>query len=262
MDKGSTKVYSKNQIDIATFFGGPLIAGHLLSHNFKVFGDSKSAKNSTLYSIVGVFTLIALSALLPPSITSKMGIAIAILPVIVTTSITKQYQSKKLQESIKSGYQVASPLGLIGKTVLSLILTLALYLIVYRFTVGWSVKNNYGGYLENYCKTFTESSIRSNKQYVPEDASCFVAKRLEGKGYTLKQVDEVLTQEFEYQKSIGTVGGVVGNNQQINPTNLQNENPVPYIYSHQKLGLSQDQITEILNMEVEYLQLIGVVISP
>lgn len=253
----SGKIYSKNQIDIATFLGGPLIAGYLLSQNFKIFGDKDASKKTIIISLISTVVFILIPLLLPESITSKIpNISIAIIPIIVADSIIRKYQSKKIEEYFKKGYKQASSLGVFGKSIISLLITLIILYLSSQAITFINVKYNYGGYLNNYCNSsYNEKNISKDKTYVPEDASCFVFKHLESKGYTLQQVDKVLTLEFEYQKEIGMVGG---SNQTIS-NNTTTYNPLPFIKEHQALSLPDEQINEILAGEEEYLKLIGVV---
>lgn len=253
----SGKIYSKNQINIATFIGGPLIAGYLISQNFKIFGDKDASKKTLVISLISTAIFIGLLILLPESITNKIpSISTAIIPIIVASLIVKKYQSKKIEEYLKKGYVRASSLGVFGKSILSLFITLILLFLLAQAKTSVNVKYNYGGYLKNYCSSsFSEKSIKKDKVYVPEDASCLVFKRLEDKGYTLEQVDKVLTLEFEYQKKIGIVSG---SNQTVTD-NSTAYNPLPFIKENQTLGLSDNQISEILTNEEEYLKLIGVV---
>lgn len=258
MDKQqSGKIYSKNQIDIATFIGGPLIAGYLLSQNFKAFGEKDAAKKSTIFSILGLLLLIGAFTLLPEPVTSKIpSISVAIVPILIASFVVRTYQSKKIEEYLKLGYKIASSLEVFGKSLLSLIITLFLYFAVFQILTSMNVKYNYGNYLKNYCNSsYNENNIRQDKVYIPEDASCFVYSQLKSKGYTLQQVDKVLTLEFEYQKKIGIVGG---SNQTISDSNTPYE-PLPFIKESQDLSLSDKQISEILTTEEGYLKLIGVV---
>jgi hypothetical protein len=251
------KIYSKNQIDIATFIGGPLIAGYLLSQNFKTFGEKEAAKKSTIFSILGLLLLISAFVLLPESITSKIpNIFVAVIPIVIASLVVRIYQSKKIEEYLKSGYKTASSLGVFGESLLSLIITLILYIAIIQITTSLNVKYAYGNYLKNYCNSsYNEKNIRRDKTYVPEDASCFVYTQLKEKGYTLEQVDKVLTLEFEYQKKIG----IVSESNQTIMNNSTAYEPLPFIRDNQTFRLSDNQINEILTIEDKYLQLIGVV---
>lgn len=252
----SRKIYSKNQIDIATFIGGPLIAGYLISQNFKVFGDKEASKKTMVISLISTAIFIGLLILLR-SITNKIpSISIAIIPLVVASLIVRTYQSEKIEEYLKKGYSKASSLEVFGKSILSLLIAVMLFFLLAPIKTFVDVKYNYGNYLMNYCNSlYNEKNIPKDKNYVPEDASCFVFKYLENKGYTLQQVDKVLTLEFEYQKEIGLVSE---SNQAVSNNSVPYD-PLPFIRENQTLTLSDEQISEILTIEEDYLKLIGVV---
>lgn len=180
------KIYSKNQIAIATFIGGPLIAGYLISQNFKIFGDKDASRKTIIISLISTVILIGAFILLPESITSKIpNTSIAIIPIFFAYLIVRTYQSKKIEEYLKNGYSKASSMGVLGKSILSFIVTVILgFLLSYAVTFI-NVKYNYAGYLKNYCSSsYNEKSISKDKVYVPEDASCFVFQRLKERGFT------------------------------------------------------------------------------
>lgn len=256
MNKEKEKLYTPNQIGIATFIGGPLIAGYLIGHNFKVFGKDKTAKKSNLLAILGTLLLILLFVVLPYIVPYDIpNISIAIVPLVIAVAIVETYQRKKIDEYIKSGYNAHSSWGVFGKSLLSLVITIIVNLVIYALFTAIVVKYNYAGYLNNYCRTtYGKFPIKDTQLYVPEDASCFVTEKLEGKGYTLEQVDHVLTVEFEYQKSIG----IVSDSKETAAGSQPLYDPLPYIRDHQTMGLTDDQINEILLIEEEYLKLIGV----
>ena len=61
IDELKEKVYSEKVISWATVVGSPLAGFHLISKNYKVFGNEKAARNS--YYIGLIFTLIIIGAL-------------------------------------------------------------------------------------------------------------------------------------------------------------------------------------------------------
>lgn len=252
------KIYSKNQIDIATFIGGPLIAGYLISSNFKIFGDKEASKKTLIISLISTVIFFGVLVLLPESITSKIpNISTAIVPILAADFVVRQYQSKKIEEYLKKGYSKASSLGVFGKSVISLIITLISVFLLYQAVTFINVKYNYAGYLKNYCNSsYNEKSISKDKVYVPEDASCFVFQRLKEKGFTLQQVDRVLTLEFDYQKEFGIVGSSKKDTSKSNQYD-----PLPYIKKHQTLGLVDEQINRIFDEELEYMKFVGIEVT-
>jgi len=226
----------------------------LISQNFKVFGNKETAKKAIVISLISTTILIGTFIFLPESIASKIPyIAFTIIPVVVTNYVVRTYQSKEINEYLKKDCSKASSLEVFGKSIVSLLIMVIIVSLLLNLI---DVKYNYGNYLKNYCNSsYNEGGIQKNKVYVPEDASCFVHKRLENKGYTLKQIDKVLTLEFEYQKKIGLIDKP---NQTVS-NNSTPYNPLPFILEHQTIALSDEQINEILTDEEEYLKLIGTI---
>lgn len=252
-NKNIRKIYSKNQIDIATFFGGPLIGGYLISENYKTFGEKNAAKKTLLITIISTVLFLTLIIFLPEiNIGDQASTGLSIIPLIIIVLFVRKYQGGKIQEYINKGFRGASSWGVFRKAIISLIITIIIVYLIVSVKQDYDVKYNYQGYLENYCATtYRENSIKNNKEYIPEDASCFVFNRLRLKGYTLGQVDQVLTLEYEYQKE----SGLVDNKKQNNTISYE---PLPYIKKHQKTGLAEIQINEILTNEDGYLKAIGV----
>ena len=46
MENHSQKIFTNKAISAATFFGGPIAAGFLISKNYKAFGNDNAARNS------------------------------------------------------------------------------------------------------------------------------------------------------------------------------------------------------------------------
>jgi hypothetical protein len=62
------QIYTKERISIATFFGGPLAAGFLIGHNFKIFGDDIKARYAIILGILSTIILLELIFLIPHKI--------------------------------------------------------------------------------------------------------------------------------------------------------------------------------------------------
>lgn len=253
----SQKIYSINQINIATFFGGPLIAGYLLSQNYKVFGDKKASNKTVIISLALTAVLFIVFVLLPRNIIGLIpNLSIPTISVVVIAAIVETYQSKKITEYFKRGYKQASSLGVFAKSIISFLITVITLFLLTQIITFIDVTFNNERYMINYCNNeYNEENIFKNKIYVPIDSSCFVFKRLESKGYTLQQVDKVLILEFEYQKEIG----MVSRPNQIITNDSKTYDPLSYIKMHQTTSLSEEQIVEILATEEKYLKLIGAI---
>ncbi|TCK68779.1 hypothetical protein DFQ05_0289 [Winogradskyella wandonensis] len=66
------KLYSTKSITGATFLGGPLVAGYLISENFKAFNETNKAKTSLITGIVATIFLFTAILIIPEDIMSKI----------------------------------------------------------------------------------------------------------------------------------------------------------------------------------------------
>ncbi len=251
----TSQIYTKNPNDIATFSGGPLIAGYLLSQNFKTFGQIESAKKSIQYSLLWFVLVIFGSILLPESVKRTLIPIFYLLPIVLADMVIKMHQGSKIEEFLKLGYKTSSSLVLFGKSLLSLIVSLIFALTMSLASNYFYMKTNYLGSLNYYCSsTFSERSLSKDNVYIPEDAKCYVYKHLKESGYTLAQINHVLNLEYEYYKKIG-----LADKSKESSNTTDKVNPFNFIKNNQTLGLSDNQIIEIGKTEVKYLQAIGLV---
>ena len=96
------KIYNERAISVATFMGGPLVAGYLMSENFKVFGDSDKVKKTWIISILSTIFVFSLIFLIPENI----NIPNVIFPLVymgITGYLTKIYQEQNIKTHINSG---------------------------------------------------------------------------------------------------------------------------------------------------------------
>ena len=103
------KIYTNNIISIATLIGGPIAAGFLIGHNYKVFGDRDKQKYSIIIGIVGSLIFFELLFLIPDKIMNS--IPNAIIPSIYTAIIyyvVHRIQDDRIKEAIQNGINKAS----------------------------------------------------------------------------------------------------------------------------------------------------------
>lgn len=240
-------LYTKNQIDFAAFFGGPLAAGYLISKNFRTFGELRSSKLSLLISFVTLVLLTIIISLSPTKVVNSIGsISFGVLITVISALLVKKFQTKNIDLYKKNGYKTASNWKVFGLILLNAAITIIVIIVFTLITVYLNVKYNYAGYLEDYCSNYyIESKIEKNKLYVPEDAACYVHSKLLTNGISLMQVNEVLTLENQYHLE-----------------NTDKEyNPNQYILEKQKSGLTAEQIDQVIKSELDYMRFIGIEIS-
>lgn len=66
------KLYSSNAIAMATFLGGPLVAGYLLCENYRVLGEEKKAKQAFVLGIIATIVVFGGLLLLPETIVDRI----------------------------------------------------------------------------------------------------------------------------------------------------------------------------------------------
>lgn len=124
MKDRTRKIFTNKAIIVATFFGGPLAAGFLISRNYKAFENDDAARNSVFIGILSTILLFAGIFMIPEHIFEK--IPQALFPGIYTAIIAwlvEKLQGKKIKEFLESNGQKASNwqatgYGLSGMTII------------------------------------------------------------------------------------------------------------------------------------------------
>ncbi|MEQ3691596.1 MAG: hypothetical protein ABNG98_08815 [Flavobacterium sp.] len=154
----NVKFFSKNAIGIATFFGGPLAAGYLVSENYKSLDKRDDALNALFIGIGSTIILFLGLYMVPDNIIDK--VPSQLLPIIYTAIIyyivdLKQGEVLKLHEkngnSFYSGWKAAG----IGFVCL-LIMTATIFISVY-FSSNDESLNLYDAKMEVFYKNESES---------------------------------------------------------------------------------------------------------
>ena len=128
MREKSNKVFTNKLISIATFFGGPLAAGFLIAHNYKVFGNTSAARKTIFLGVVFTLLLFSLLYSLPQNSVDK--IPSAIIPGIYTAIIAflvERLQGDKIKEHLinngpKASGWLAAAYGIMGMVAIVLFL--------------------------------------------------------------------------------------------------------------------------------------------
>lgn len=134
------KVFTNKTISLATFFGGPISAGFLISKNFKAFGNEKASKASILIGTSFTLILSALIITLPESIIDK--IPQALIPFAYTAiiaAIVEKMQGEKIKEILDNNGEKASGWTAFIYGLLGLVLN-----VIILLTFVYSI--NQGGY--------------------------------------------------------------------------------------------------------------------
>jgi hypothetical protein len=125
------KLYSINEISLASLIGGPLAGFYLISTNFEVL-DKKSLSNTNfILGIIAAIFLGVVIVLIPQDIMDKVpGILIPALFVPPIYFYAKKVQGQEIKEYFNNGGIKHSLRETVGISVLALIITLASFFAV------------------------------------------------------------------------------------------------------------------------------------
>ncbi len=138
------RVFTRKAIGIATYFGGPIVAGYLVSKNYKLFGDEEKARNAILLSILFFVIFIELFFLIPDPISDK--IPNFLFPLIYTWivyRIVEVTQEEKIDKFLEDGGKKESGWKIAGISALGLIISISYILFRVSFIAPFEgdVKN-------------------------------------------------------------------------------------------------------------------------
>lgn len=127
------KLFSSNQIWIATFFGGPLAFGYMINKNYSALGQDNKGKN--IFIICVIFTILLFSSLflLPESIIDK--IPRTLLPITYTAAgvaYVESTQGKILKKHKENGNKFYSGWSVFGTSIIA-ILPILLFFVAVAF---------------------------------------------------------------------------------------------------------------------------------
>jgi hypothetical protein len=102
--KSEKRIYKDRAIWVATYFGGPLVAGYLIAENFKAFNETDKAKKTWIYTITGTIIMFGGIFSIPNDI--REFIPRYFIPLIYTAiayGVIKQYQRNNISAFIALG---------------------------------------------------------------------------------------------------------------------------------------------------------------
>ena len=104
-DRPTIKLYTENSIRVATFLGGPLVAGFLIADNFRQLGETKKVQVTWLVTIPVTILIFAIAFYLPEK-TPPFLIPIAYT--LITFYIAQNLQGSKIKAHVAAGGQTWS----------------------------------------------------------------------------------------------------------------------------------------------------------
>ncbi|MCT4579805.1 MAG: hypothetical protein N4A35_00180 [Flavobacteriales bacterium] len=169
------KVYKDRFFGVATFLGGPLVAGYLFAENFKVFGQSELVKPTWIITILSTFVIFGISFLIPEDINFPNQI-IPIGYSIIAVSLFKKYQEQQVNAHLNKGGMLYSWWRVIGISIVGMLITLAIvFTTVYAFEAVQQqniVTKSYGASVKN---EIDFDSVNISEQEIDELAQAFYA---------------------------------------------------------------------------------------
>jgi hypothetical protein len=116
----------------------------------------------------------------------------------------------------------------------------------------------------NSCKNEAICVINENNAgkeiYDLDEASCFIALKLDKKESDLNLIREALIAEENFMNNLGLIGENSNSETETeSEVELDINELVEYALDKQKIDLTKDELLEIYDTEIEYLMFIGVV---
>lgn len=132
------KLYKDRAIYIATFLGGPMVAGYLIAENFKQLGELQKAKRTWLIAIVATVVIFG-SILLIPALEQLPNYIFPLTYTAIAYLLLLRFQFPQIEAHIAIGGQLYSGwrvfwIALIGGIV-TIVAVLVAALIIYRETL-------------------------------------------------------------------------------------------------------------------------------
>lgn len=123
------KFYQHTAIYVGTFLGGPLVAGYLISENYKQLGQQKNAEKTWKYAIATTIVMFAIAFLIP--CIEKVPVYLA--PLIYTgiaSDLFKHLQENQIISHKEKGGQVYSVWRAVFIGIAGLIIMLGIILLI------------------------------------------------------------------------------------------------------------------------------------
>ena len=98
------KIYKSNAIRIATFIGGPPVAGYLIAENFKAFNEPDKAKRTWIYTIAATILIFGVAFLIPPN--NRSGdYLVPLIYTWIAYYLVQHYQGTNITDHVNAGGQ-------------------------------------------------------------------------------------------------------------------------------------------------------------
>jgi hypothetical protein len=130
------RVYSPNQVALATFLGSPIAFAWLMGANFVAFGNSGAARKAWLWGALTTAALATIGAFLPDGVPSS---PVAIAYTILAKHLAVKYQARDVATVLMGGGSKYSSWRAAGLGVLSFLAVLVVVIPVLLLLHGIGV---------------------------------------------------------------------------------------------------------------------------
>lgn len=146
-----TKLYSDKSITFATFLGGPLGGGYMISENFKALGKEDQARWALILAVSLSLAIIMLLLLLPGDIVESMPRQLfPIAYTAVAYLVVNKHQQKAISHHREAGFPFYSGWRAAGIGLISGLIFLGAIFGLYYFTPEWESAAYYDSQLEQF----------------------------------------------------------------------------------------------------------------
>lgn len=148
-----TKLYSDKSITFATFLGGPLGGGYMISENFKALGKDDHARWSLILAVMISLAIIMVLLLLPDDVVDS--IPRQLFPIVYTAVayfVVNKHQQKEIIHHREEGFPFYSGWRAAGIGLVSALIFLGAIFGLYSFTPEWESAAYYDSQIEQFEK--------------------------------------------------------------------------------------------------------------
>jgi hypothetical protein len=126
------KIYKPFAIQIATFLGGPLVAGYLIAENFKLLGEPEKVRPTWIHTAIAT-ALIYTAIFVIPGL-DNAGYLFPILYSWIAFYVVQRYQGEKIRAHILNNGQFYSVWRAVLVSLIFALIMVVLFIVVLYFT--------------------------------------------------------------------------------------------------------------------------------
>ena len=132
IQKPLQKIYNDKAIWVGTFLGGPLVAGYLITENFKAFEESEKVSKTWTYAFIATIIIFGGISFIPDTV----RIPNQIIPIIYTAIVyymVKHLQGAKINSHINAGGPIYSVWRAAGIGLIGTLITILIFIVIALF---------------------------------------------------------------------------------------------------------------------------------